>query len=99
MSLGSSCVYFARAFRKGGKILSIATITKLNIEKLTVRQLFRVIVKATNEINEASFIYGQNMCRYKVDIMAQGSELYVLNIFRDRIMVERQGISRHQHLV
>ncbi len=33
----------------------MATIAKLNIEKATVLQLFRVVVKATNEINEASF--------------------------------------------
>ncbi len=45
---------------------------KLNIEKVTVRQLFRVVVKATDEINEESFIHGQNKHRYKVDIMAQG---------------------------
>ncbi len=32
----------------------MATIAKLNIEKATVRQLFRVVVKATDEIIEAS---------------------------------------------
>ncbi len=52
-------------------------ITKLNIEKATAHQLFRVVVKATNEINEVSFTHGQNQRRYKVDIMAQGSEFCV----------------------
>ena len=61
------------------------TTAKLNIEKATVRQLFRAVVKATDEINEASFLHGQNKHRFKVDIMAQGSEFYVPNIFRDRI--------------
>ncbi len=65
----------------------MANFAKLNIEKATVRQLSRVVVKATNEINEASFTHGQNKRRYKVDIMAQGSEFYVQNIFRDRITV------------
>jgi hypothetical protein len=37
---------------------SMATIAKLNIEKATVRQLFSVVVKATDEINEASFTHG-----------------------------------------
>jgi hypothetical protein len=63
----------------------------MNIEKATVSQLFRVFVKATDEINEASFTHGQNKRRYKVDIMAQGSEFYVPNIFRDCIMVNAKG--------
>ncbi len=69
----------------------MASIAKLNIEKATVRQLFRVVVKATDEINEASFTHGQNKRHYKVDIMAQGSECYVLNIFRDCIVVTAKG--------
>jgi hypothetical protein len=48
------------ALRKGGAIYSMATIAKLNIEKATVQQLFRAVVKATDEINEASFFHGQN---------------------------------------
>ncbi len=31
----------------------MASITKLNIEKATARQLFRAVVKATDEVNEA----------------------------------------------
>jgi hypothetical protein len=69
----------------------MALIAKLNIEKATARQLLRVVVKATDEINEASFTHGQNKRRYKVDIMAQGSEFYVPNIFRDCIAVTAKG--------
>ena len=69
----------------------MAWITKLNIEKATARQLFRVVVKATDEIIEASLTHGQNKRRYKVDITAQGSEFYVPNIFRDRIAVNAKG--------
>ncbi len=69
----------------------MASNAKLNIEKATARQLFRVVVKATDEINEASFTHGQNKRRYKVDIMAQGSEFYVPNIFRDRVAVTAKG--------
>ncbi len=69
----------------------MASTAKLSIEKATVRQLFRVVVKATDEINEASFIHAQNKRRYKVDIMAQGSEFYVPNIFKDRIAVTAMG--------
>ena len=69
----------------------MASIAKLNIEKATARQLFRVVVKATYEINEASFAHGQNKRRYKVDIMAQGSEFYVPNTFRDSVAVTAKG--------
>ena len=39
----------------------MATTTKLNIDKLeaTVLGLFKAVVKASDEINETSFIYGQ----------------------------------------
>ncbi len=52
----------------------MATIAKLKIEKATIRQLFRVVVKATDEINEASFIHGQNKRGYKVDIIIRGQD-------------------------
>ena len=70
---------------------SMASIAKLNIEQATACQLFRVVVKATDEINEASFNHGQNKRRKKVKIMAQGSEVYVPNIFRDHITVNAKG--------
>jgi hypothetical protein len=69
----------------------MASIAKLNIEKATAHQLFRVVVKATDETNEASFTHGQNKRSFKVDIMAQGSEFYVPNIFRDSIVVTAKG--------
>ena len=37
----------------------MASTTKLNIDKATVRQLFKAVVKASDEILEASFVYGQ----------------------------------------
>jgi hypothetical protein len=71
----------------------MATIAKLNIEKTTKCQLFRAAIKATDEINEASFLHGQNKLHYKleVDTMAQGSEFYVPNIFRNRIALSAKG--------
>ncbi len=77
----------------------MASASKLIFVKSTVCQLFRVVVKATEKINKASFTHDQNKCSYKVDIMAQGSEFYVPNIFRDCIVVTAKGISRHQHVV
>ena len=69
----------------------MTTIAKLNIEKATVRQLFRAVIKATDEINETSFLHGRNELRFKVNIMAQWSDFYVQNIFRDRIALNAKG--------
>ncbi len=92
------CIYFAIAFRKEGEIYSMETIAKLKIGEAAVRQLFRAVIKATDEINEASFLHGQSKPRYKSDTLAQGSEFYVPNIQRqDR--VQCQGIFRYQRLV
>ncbi len=69
----------------------MALILKLNIKKAAARQLFRVVVKATDEINEVFFTHGQNKCSDKMDIMAQGSEFYLPNIFRYSIAVHASG--------
>ena len=37
----------------------MATTTRLNIDKATVRQLFKAVVKASDEIQEKYFVYGQ----------------------------------------
>ena len=68
----------------------MATTTKLNIDKATVRQVFKAVVKASNEILEASFVYGQNKRRLPVQPMAQASEFYVPNMFDERIFLYEQ---------
>ncbi len=45
--------YFARSFRKGGEIYPMATTAKLNIDKATVRQLFKVVARVAYEIDES----------------------------------------------
>ncbi len=42
----------------------MTSAAKLNIEKATVCQLFRIDVMATDEINEASFTHEKNKHRY-----------------------------------
>jgi hypothetical protein len=37
----------------------MATTTKLNIDRATVRQLFKAVTNATDEINEKTIYYGQ----------------------------------------
>ena len=65
----------------------MANLTRLNIDKATVRQLFKAVVKATDEFNETSFVHGQTKSRLQVQPMAQASEFYVPNRFNDRILL------------
>ena len=65
----------------------MATTMKINIDKATVRQLFKGVVKASDEILEASFVYGQYKRRLQVQPMAQASEFYVPNGINDRIVL------------
>jgi hypothetical protein len=88
----SSCEYFTRAFWKGGgNIFDGNHCIKLKIDTATVRQLLKAVVKATDEINETSFIHGQTKRRLKVDSMAQGSESFTPNIFIYWIVVTKNG--------
>ena len=63
----------------------MATTTKLNIDKATVRQLFKAVIKATDEINEKSILYGQAKRVLPIKPLAQAAEFYVLNGNLDRI--------------
>ena len=63
----------------------MATTMKINIDKATVRQLFKAVVKASDEILEASFVYGQHKRRLQVQPLAQASEFYVPNGNTDRL--------------
>ena len=71
----------------------MATTTKLNIDKATVRQLFKAVVKASDEINEKSFVYGQAKPERVLQIqpLAQASGFYVPNGNYDRVVLTTNG--------
>ena len=69
----------------------MANTMKLNIGKATVRQLFKAVVRATDEINETSFIHGQTKRRLQIQPLAHGSAFYMPNIFKDRISLTKNG--------
>ena len=69
----------------------MATTTKLNIDKATVRQLFKAVVKASDEINEKSFVYGQVKRVLQIQPLALASEFYVTNCNHDRIALTTNG--------
>ena len=65
----------------------MANTNKLHIDQATVRQLFKAVVKVLDELNELSFIHGQNKHRRPVQPMVHASEFYVPNMFNDRIIL------------
>ena len=69
----------------------MATTTKLNVDKATVRQLFKAVTKATAEINEKSILFGQAKRVLPLQYLAQASEFYVPNGNRDRIQLTSNG--------
>ena len=69
----------------------MATTTKLNIDKATVRQLFKAVIKATDEINEKSILYGQAKRVLPIKPLAQVAEFYVPNGNQDRIALTTNG--------
>ena len=69
----------------------MASNTNLDIDKATVLQLFKAVVKASDELNETSFLHGQSKRRLQVQPMAQASEFYVPNIFNDWIVLTTNG--------
>jgi hypothetical protein len=69
----------------------MATTTKLNIDKATVRQLFKVVARVADEIDESSFVHGSTKRRLALQPMANASEFYVPNMFKDRIMLNAKG--------
>ena len=69
----------------------MATTTKLNIDKATVRQLFKVVARVADEIDESSFVHGSTKRRLALQPMANASEFYVPNMFKDRIVLNAKG--------
>ena len=48
----------------------MATTTKLNIDKATVRQLFKAVIKASDEINEKSIVHGLDKRVLPIQLLA-----------------------------
>ena len=69
----------------------MATTTKLNIDRATVRQLFRAVTKAADAIKEKSIIYGATKRVLPLQHMAQASEFYVPNGNQDHIAFTTNG--------
>ena len=62
-------------------MIEMAAIVKLNIDKATVKLLFKAVVSAADEINETLFQHGQTKRRLQIWPIAHGYEFYVLNQF------------------
>ena len=94
--LGSVLRNFAKELSEKEGILlhlsiQMATTTKLNIDKATVRQLFKAVIKTTDDINEKSILYGQAKRVLPIKPLAQAAEFYVPNGNQDRIALTTNG--------
>ena len=69
----------------------MATTTKLNIDRATVRQLFKAVTKAADEIKEKSIVHGAAKRVLQLQHLAQASEFYVPNGNHDRIALTTNG--------
>ena len=72
-------------------------MAKLNIDRATVRQLFKTVVKASDEINEKSIVYGQAKRVLPLQPLAQASEFYVPNGNHDRIALTTKVTPISEH--
>ena len=66
-------------------------MAKLNIDRATVRQLFKAVIKASDEFNKKSIVYGQAKRVLPLQPLAQASEFYVPNGNHDRIALTTNG--------
>ena len=72
-SSSSICDDFVKSFlKKRVYVCEMANIVRINIDKAPVRQLLKVVVKAEDEINETSFVHGQNKRRLQIQSIAHG---------------------------
>ena len=69
----------------------MAAIVKTNIDKATVRQLFKAVVRAADEIHETLFLHGQTKRRLQIWPIVHGSEFYVPNQFNNLVQVTKNG--------
>ena len=61
------------------------------MDRARVRQLFKAVVRATDEINETLFLHRQMKRRLQIFPMAQASEFHVPNQFTDKILMTKNG--------
>ncbi len=57
----------------------MATILKINIDKVTLKVLFKTIAKSNVEMNETSFVHGSTSRRLQIKSQVQAADFFTPN--------------------
>ena len=84
---------FAKNFqkRRGFYLFKWQRLQNSTLTKQLWQQLFKAVIKASDEINEKSIVYGQAKRVLPIQPLAQASEFYVPNGNHDRIALTTNG--------
>ena len=61
---------------------------KINVDKASLKTLFKTIAKINEELNERSFVHGTTRRRLQIKAQAQAADFYTPNKFTDTICFE-----------
>ena len=64
------------------------TTVKINVDKASLKVLFKTIAKINEELNEISFVHGTTKRRLEIKAQAQAADFYTPNQFTDTIVLK-----------
>ena len=67
----------------------MATQVKINVGKATAKQLFKAVVRVSDELNETTIVYGPKKRRLPISPIAQAPDFHVPNQVRDQIPLKK----------
>jgi hypothetical protein len=60
----------------------------MNVDKVSLKVLFKTMAKMNNDMNETSFVHSITKCRLQIKAQAQAADLYSPNQFSDTIVLK-----------
>ena len=75
--------------KKEGLIFSIMTTVKINVDKVSLKVLFKTMAKMNDDMNETSFVHSITKCRLQIKAQAQAAAFYTPNQFSDTIVLKK----------
>jgi hypothetical protein len=63
------------------------TTVKINVDKASLKTLFKTIAKINEDLNEISFVHGTTRRRLQIKAQAQAADFYTPNQFTDTIVL------------
>ena len=63
------------------------TTVKINVDKASLKTLFKTIANINDDLNEISFVHGTTRRRLQIKVQAQGADFYTPYQFTDTIVL------------